>query len=401
MADVWRSYKVAELLERVRRPLPVVSGAAYRQIGLRSFGKGFFHKPVATAEDIGKKRLFTIEPGDLVFNIVFAWEGAVALAGPAEQGVCGSHRFPTYRPRAEYWLPRYAELFFQGPVGVALLRDASPGSAGRNKTLNQQRLAGFTATIPPLDTQRAFVDLVDAMDAGIEANERVEAAMARLVGGLREDMVERQEYEAVELGSLLDGIEGGRSPRAQERLPEPGERAVLKVSAVKPGYFDASEVKTLTPETVMPDRARLRDGDLLITRANTAILVGAVCLVAEAPEGYFLCDKTLRMRPDGRLRKDYAVHALGTPRVRARIERVATGSSASMKNISQEKIRALRVALPPLEEQERIAGVLNQASDALAALRAKLAALRALRTRLLQSLANPEAGGESALPWAA
>ncbi len=39
---------------------------------------------------------FAIEPGDLLFSNVFAWEGAVALAGDAESGLIGSHRFMTY-----------------------------------------------------------------------------------------------------------------------------------------------------------------------------------------------------------------------------------------------------------------------------------------------------------------
>src|SRR5205823_11936776 len=62
---------------------------SYVEIGVRSFGRGIFHKAPVTGASLGNKRVLEIRPGDLVFNNVFAWEGAVALAGPAEAGTIG------------------------------------------------------------------------------------------------------------------------------------------------------------------------------------------------------------------------------------------------------------------------------------------------------------------------
>jgi hypothetical protein len=50
--------------------------------------------PLATAPftsrrlrvEIGNKRIFEIEPGELVFNNVFAWEGAIAVAKAGDKG---------------------------------------------------------------------------------------------------------------------------------------------------------------------------------------------------------------------------------------------------------------------------------------------------------------------------
>jgi hypothetical protein len=39
-----------------------------------------FQKPAITGLELGNKRIFKIEPWDLVFNNVFAWEGAIAVA---------------------------------------------------------------------------------------------------------------------------------------------------------------------------------------------------------------------------------------------------------------------------------------------------------------------------------
>jgi type I restriction enzyme S subunit len=93
----------------------------------------------------------------------------------------------------------------------------------------------------------------------------------------------------------------------------------------------------------MPEKARLRAGDVLITRANTRELVGSTCRVADTPLDYFLSDKTLRLIPGPDLRPDFLVEVLQIRSVRRQIEDAATGTSASMKNISQASIRGLRV----------------------------------------------------------
>src|SRR5690606_7675002 len=79
----------------VRRQVVIEPEASYPELGIRSFGKGAFHKPAVPGMELGNKRLFRIETGDLLFSNVFAWEGAIAIAGPADSGRFGSHRFMT------------------------------------------------------------------------------------------------------------------------------------------------------------------------------------------------------------------------------------------------------------------------------------------------------------------
>src|SRR5205807_2085061 len=111
----------------------------YREIGIRSFGKGIFHKAPIQGSALGSKRVLRIEPGDLVFNNVFAWEGAVAVAGPEEAGMIGSHRFVTYTVNPGKATAAFLQLFFKTNTGREILLKASPGSAGRNKTLGLDR----------------------------------------------------------------------------------------------------------------------------------------------------------------------------------------------------------------------------------------------------------------------
>jgi hypothetical protein len=101
---------MGEIAPLVRRPVQPLADKLYHEIGVRSFGKGIFHKAPTTGLEIGGKRVFSIEPGDLLFNIVFAWEGAVAVAAEAERWLIGSHWFrlnasSTIRPAASSITP--------------------------------------------------------------------------------------------------------------------------------------------------------------------------------------------------------------------------------------------------------------------------------------------------------
>ena len=101
--------------------------------------------------------------------------------------------------------------------------------------------------------------------------------------------------------------------------------------------------------------------DLLITRANTVELIGAVVLVRKDYPNLLLSDKTLRLVPDlGFVCPEFLLYALRTPWVRRVYEEQATGTSDSMRNLSQRKIRSAPIALPPLEEQQIIATVITK-----------------------------------------
>jgi len=63
---------MSEVAPLVRRPVEVDLDGTYPELGVRSFGKGTFHKPDLPGAEVGNKKLFRNSAGDLIFNIVFA-----------------------------------------------------------------------------------------------------------------------------------------------------------------------------------------------------------------------------------------------------------------------------------------------------------------------------------------
>jgi len=181
--------RVGDLLERVVRPLQVEGGNTYQEIGIRSHCKGIFHKTPVTGQQIGEKRVFWIEPGCLIFNIIFAWEHAIALTTENERGLIASHRFPMYRSTNGILLPEFAYLYFSSPRGKYDLALASPGGAGRNKTLGQEEFKRLRIPVPPLREQHEIVEILKTWDREISQTEKLIAAKRRLKQGLMQQLL--------------------------------------------------------------------------------------------------------------------------------------------------------------------------------------------------------------------
>jgi type I restriction enzyme S subunit len=193
------------------------------------------------------------------------------------------------------------------------------------------------------------------------------------------------------VGDVLLDIETGKSVKTKERPAQSGETGILKVSAVTWGEFRPKENKAVLDDYDPGDCPRVEDGDLLISRANTRDLVGAPVLVSGHHSNLLLSDKILRLvSDDARIEKRYLARALRSAASRRHFESRAGGTSGSMTNITQEDIRSAPLPLPPLDEQRRIADILDKA-DAIRRKRKETITLtdNLLRSTFLEMFGDP------------
>jgi len=169
--DLFRLYTLKDVLQRVSIPVNVEENKLYYQIGIRSHSKGIFHKEAETGKQIGNKRIFWIEPNCMILNIVFAWEQAVAKTSEKEVGMVASHRFPMYKVLNNSL--DYIVDFFKTEKGKQLLQMASPGGAGRNKTLNQDFFLNSKIYLPSLNEQLKTSNLIDLIEDRIETQSKI------------------------------------------------------------------------------------------------------------------------------------------------------------------------------------------------------------------------------------
>ncbi len=171
----------------VRRPVIVDPSTMYPELGIRSFGNGTFHKPAVTGMELGNKRVFRIERGDLLFTNVFAWEGAIAVAKPEDTGRVGSHRYVTCVPRAELATSEFLCFYFLTSEGLSLIGAASPGGAGRNRTLGLSALGAIQVPVPPIAQQRWF----NSLQAEVAALKRLHTETAAELDALLPAILDR------------------------------------------------------------------------------------------------------------------------------------------------------------------------------------------------------------------
>lgn len=173
-----------EVAPIVRRPVEIDKSAEYPELGIRSFGKGTFHKPAVAGATLGSKRLYRIDPGDLLFSNVFSWEGAIAVVQDADAGRFGSHRFITCVPNPTLATSEFLRCWLLTEEGMAHILEASPGAAGRNRTLGLKKLMAIPVPVPPLDAQKKLSDLSHKVSAARQVQNAVADEMKNLMPAL-------------------------------------------------------------------------------------------------------------------------------------------------------------------------------------------------------------------------
>lgn len=169
----WTSMTVGECLEKVEKPVAVEPDKLYTQIGIRSHGKGLFYKEPVSGESLGNKSVFWVEPDCFVLNIVFAWEQAIGKTTENEIGMIGSHRFPMFRPIDNRVYIDYLISYLLTKRGTDILEFASPGGAGRNRTLGQDRFLNSKIILPTIDEQKKIAEILATQDKVIALKEKL------------------------------------------------------------------------------------------------------------------------------------------------------------------------------------------------------------------------------------
>ena len=163
---------LGEIAPIVRRPVEIELDKSYDEIGVCSFHNGTFFKGTSDGAAISHKKMFQMVPGDLVFSNIMAWEGAIAVVRPEDQGRIGVHRFITCVPEPDRADPYFLWFYFQTDEGFAKVVEASPATIARNRTLNAKKLPMLEVPVPPISKQRAFA----ALHAKVQAIQDTQAA---------------------------------------------------------------------------------------------------------------------------------------------------------------------------------------------------------------------------------
>ncbi|MDN5760209.1 MAG: restriction endonuclease subunit S [Tomitella sp.] len=337
--------RVGDVLELKRRAVEPELDQTYREVGVRSFGRGLFVKESRSGAEIGEKRVFAIEPGDLVVSNVFAWEGAVAVAGDEAEGTIGSHRFMTWSPNGNHVVHvPFISHFFASDVGLELLRAASPGSAGRNRTLSIRNLEAIRVPLPSIDEQRRIAAHLDEVAAVVQQGRMNRSADALLHSLVRSAL----DAPRLHIGELLRMDRQWVDLDDDERYRAIGVRGfgrgLIKYPAVPQSQLSKMRYFDVQPLRLLVSNIKAWEGAVTHTSVADVGLVGS---------NRFLQYEVLS--PDVSL--DWAYAYLSSPWGTAALSAASPGSADRNRTLSIRSFESIEMPVPDMQVQERVADV--------------------------------------------
>jgi type I restriction enzyme S subunit len=351
----WPLVPLGNVLQLQRRWVKVDPMATYEEIGVRCFGNGIFHKAPIDGSTLGNKRVLRIEPGDLVFNNVFAWEGAVAVASDAEAGKIGSHRFVTYTADHNRCSVDYLRWFFRSEPGLEVLRRVSPGSAGRNRTMSLDQLPKQEVPLPPLTEQVRIVDRLDSLSAKI-----AEATQLRA------------ESDASRIHLWLSVVEEAFKALAKHSKPISTILTRIKREVVlQPGrdYFPAgltNQAKGIiayppiaSTDTKYPILFSIDTGDLVYSKLK--VWEGSLAIVGHNNSGRVVSSEFPMFRVDyAQVENEYLDLWMRRPSLWAWLGEQVRGIGGRKIRVDEATFLRAPIPLPPIEVQRSVSSQLQQ-----------------------------------------
>jgi len=381
----WPFVPVARIAKPVERPEVPVTGNSYRQVGVKLWGAGAYERESIDGGGTQYKTLSRVEADDIIVNKIWARNGSVAVIPKSLAGCYVSGEFPTFTPIPDKLVPRWFHWITKTRFFWDQCDAKSRGTSGKNR-IRPERFLEIEIPLPPLPEQRRIVARIEELAGKInearglrrQAAEEAEALVSRATSALIDDAT----WSRQQLGDLL--VESPRNGLSPKREVENGGRPMLRINAVSSSPTRFVDLTALKMVEVQDDEAapfELRCDDVFIVRYNGDInrVAKAAIYKGSEPNRSIFPDKLMRLRPDhSRIVPDFLVYALGSRSVRQQIEQFGKTTAGNI-GISGGNAKSFQVPVPPIRDQHRIVGELDD-------MQFKVAELKTLQTQTAAEL---------------
>ncbi|PTA67331.1 restriction endonuclease subunit S [Deinococcus arcticus] len=344
-----------------------------------------------------------VNPGDLLFS----WSGSRGTSfGPfrwnGAKGLLNQHIFKLHLTSGvdPSWL-------FQSLKHLTPTIEQDAHGASGLVHIKKSELEGYELLTPPLPEQRRIAEILDTLDRTIEGTQRVIEKLQASRQGLLHDLLKRgldergqlrdpeqnpQQFESTELGILprdwnvtqLQNV-AHKITDGDHHTPKRASSGVLLLSArnVLNGELALDDVDYVPEQEYqrMIRRCFPEPGDILISCSGTIGRVAAI------PAGMRCClvrSAALVKLNQTQLTTRFAEWALRSSGTQAQIRN--TQLQAAQPNLFQGAIQQLIIPLPSVDEQARIAGLLDGFQNRVDTELSKLDKLQALKRGLMDDL---------------
>lgn len=305
--------------------------------------------PVLGRDIKSAKSIF--QPGDILYGKLRPYLNKVYLADV--HGICSTDIW-VLKPRSIVDLNYLSYYLRSTPVLQRVTQVATGANLPR---IDSNTFNSIPIPLPPLPEQRRIADILREADEIRRLRRQTNEKVKQLIPALFQECFGEVDnsWEECRLNDVIKKLSPGKSFAASSQPAREGKFGVLKVSAITQGVFKPEENKELPDNLSFPIDYEVENGDLIISRANTQELVGASAIVRNSPRGLLRSDKLWKvvLHKEPKINVYFLWALLNTPKLRQEIGNRSTGTSSSMRNISQDKFLDIQVKLPPKTLQDK------------------------------------------------
>lgn len=343
------------------------------------------------------------QPGDLVYNMMRMWQGAV---GQASEECMVSPAYVVLSPKPET-CSRFFDYWLKAPHMLHRLKSFSHGLTKDRLRLYYADFAKIPIPLPCEDEQIRIADFMDSVSEKIVLLKREKAALEDYKRGLTQRLFSQElrfsrsggiafpEWREAKFGDLFCWAKTNSLSR--EHLTDStasgvqnihyGDihgkfRALFRHSAENvPFITESAPLRTIT------DEEYLREGDIVIADASEDYAdIGKSVEIMEVRERSMIAGlHTYIARPeDGTLMPGFAGYLLRSEPMRRQITRIAQG--ISVLGVSRGNLEKLTFWLPHPDEQRKIAGALMAVDGKIDAVSNQIAHMETFKKGLLQKM---------------
>ena len=380
--DEWKQTPLKNIIYSniIEAPKPTTD---YIRLGIRSHCKGTFHELVKIENILSADKMYIVPKNNLILNITFAWEQAIAITDDNDEGKYISNRFPTFAFK-DNQLPTFYKYIIPQKRLKYDLNVASPGGAGRNRVLNKKLFLSIPVNIPLLKEQEKIANFLSTVDKKIENLENTITSLENQKKGLLQQIFSQKlrfkdkngnnypNWEKKKLGDITTSYSGG-TPSVNVKDYYNGT-----IPFIKSGEIHNSFTETFITETGLNSSSAklVKKGDLLFALYGATSGDTSISKINGAINQAILCVRSTT------LNLHYLYQLLNFYRNKL----LSIYLQGGQGNFSATIFKNLIFNFPCLEEQTKIADFLSAFDRKLENQKAQLEHWQQIKKGLLQQM---------------
>ncbi|WP_218721623.1 restriction endonuclease subunit S [Nocardia sp. MH4] len=368
----------------------VAPGETYPLLGVKWYAEGPFLREVVTSETSKATRFFRVQPGQFIYNRLFAWKGSFGLVSDELAGSYVSNEFPLFDCDRSRLLPQFLNLYFGQPSLWSYVERVSTGTTASRSRWKEAQFNELKLALPSVAEQRRIVDIMAVVDAQIETVAEEMARSRALLSRLNSDVVGGLPDSRV-LGDITATRSGPSYAAADVHpTPCPGSVPMIGIPNTKPdGSLDLTDIGHVVglPESV----GKIDESSLVLIRTNgNRQRIGNVYLPPAGAHGHVVSAFQFLMKVKNPADREFVYWLLREPSMQRSMSEAASGTTG-LGNLAVRWLNAVHI--PWSEdpaERARVVAPLRSMQYSIDASNEELAQLRAFRSALLASLLEQE-----------